>query len=267
MPVFTAEERPMSKSSGTYGRRGKLTIVGKCVRGVAPTFGKVRHLTFSSKCCGELVVESDAERLVAHMLTLDPRVEGFITQPFTVDLLDQRLIKTPDEFAMARKKHSQRAGPKFYTPDFLITWKNKTRTALEVKLEGFEGDGLYQDRLRLGSSILEAHGHSFAIVVIPANPRHPLRGNLPLLKMASSRLDLWPNDILVQELTEICSQKPVLLKELCVTLDISPNLVPALLVSGCVASNLTEQSLNGTMLLSAAYGDLRHLELLEQFQA
>lgn len=267
MPVFTAVERPMSKSCGTYGRRGKLTIADKGVRGVAPTFGKVRHLTFSSKCCGELVVESDAERLTAHMLTLDPRVKGFKTQPFTVDLLDQRLLKTPEEFAIARKKHSQRAGPKFYTPDFAIDWHRTTRSALEVKLEGFEGDETYQDRIRLGSSILEAHGYCFAIVVMPANPRHPLRGNLPLLKMASSRLDLWPTDTLAQDLTEICSHKPVLLKELCVTLDISPNLVPALLVSGCVASNLTEQSLNGSMLLSAAYGDLRHLELLEQLQA
>jgi hypothetical protein len=48
-------------------------------------------------------------------------------------------------------------------------------------------------------------------------------------------------------------------------LNISPNLVPALLVSGCVASNLTKHSLCGTMPLSAAYGDLSHLQMLERF--
>lgn len=253
----------MMKSSGNYGRRSRLQLADKGVRQVAPTFGKVLYLTYSKKCNGELVVESDAERLTAHMLTLDPRVKEFTTQPFTVDLIDQRLLKTPETVAEARRKHNQRLGPKFYTPDFAVEWESQPRSVLEVKLEGYEGDETYQTRLRLGSSIIEAHGYRFAKVVMPANPRHPLRSNLPLLKMAACRLDLWPDSDLVRRIVEICAQQPSSLKELCTTLNVSPNLVPALLVSGCVAGSLATQHLNGAMQLSAAFGDLSHLELLD----
>ena len=255
----------MSKSNGAYGRRGKLKFADKGVRDPASTFGKVRNLTYSIKGCGDLSVDRDAERHTAHMLTLDPRVKEFRTQPFMVDLIDQRLLKTPEEVAEARKKHSQRASPRFYTPDFAIDWQHTTRSALEVKLEGYEGDEIYQNRLLLGSSILDANGYRFAKVVIPCDPRHPLRGNIPLLKKAANRRDLWPDDSLVGRITDICELQPVTLKDLCDKLNISPNLVPALLVSGCVASNLTKHSLCGTMPLSAAYGDLSHLQMLERF--
>ena len=254
----------MSKSNGAYGRRGKLKDVDKGVRDPASTFGKVRNLTYSIKGCGDLSVDRDAERLTSLMLTFDPRVREFRTQPFMVDLIDQRILRTADEVAEARKKHSRRASPRFYTPDFSIEWKHTTRSALEVKLEGWEGNDTYQDRLRLGSSILQAHGYSFAIAVLPENDEHPLWSTVPLMKKAASRRDLRPNDALVQRITELCAQQPVLMKDLCSVLAISPNLVPTLLFYGCVAANLKEQCINGAMLLSAAYGDLSHLELLEK---
>lgn len=252
----------MTQFNSCYGRRAKFKLGDTGVRQVAPTFGKVLHLTYSNKCSGELVVESNAERLFAHMLTLDPRVITFRTQPFTVDLIDQRLLKTPDEVTVARKKHGQRVKPKFYTPDFEIIWKSEPRSVIEVKLEGYEGDQDFQTMLRLASSILEANGYRYARVVLPADPRHPLRNNLPLLKMAANRMDLWPNDCLVQRIETVCAPEPVALKELCNKLGLSPNLVPALLVSGCIAGNLTAHSLNGAMQLKAAYGDLGHLELI-----
>lgn len=253
----------MTGPNGSYGRRSKLVVADKGVRPVAPTFGRVRHLIYSAKCTGEMVVESDAERHTSHMLTLDPRAKGFSTQPFTVDLIDHRLLKTPDAVAEARKKHSNRIGPKLYTPDFSVDWIGLPRSAIEVKLEGFEGDDYYLTMLGLGSAIIEAHGYRFTKVVFPGNPRHPLRSNLPLLKKAASRLDLWPDTVLAQRISDICAQHPVSLKELCHQLNMSPDLVPALLVSGCVAAKLSMQHLNGTMLLSAAFGDLSHLELLD----
>ncbi len=253
----------MTKPTVSYGRRPKLKLTELAVRNVAPTFGKVRHLTYSTKCRGELVVESDAERFVSHMVTLDPRAKRFWTQPFTVDLIDRRILRSPVEVAEARKKHSKRIGPKFYTPDFGVEWIGLTRSAKEVKLEGFEGDEEYQTRLRLGASIIEAHGYRFSMVVFPRNQRHPFYSSLVLLKQAASRPELWPDEQLAQRITEVCSQQSVTLKDLCTRLNVSPSLVPAMLVSGCVSANLATQHLCGTMQLSAAFGDLSHLHLLE----
>ena len=253
----------MTKPIGSYGRRPKLKLTEMAVRNVAPTFGKARYLSYSNKCEGTLVVESDGERLTSHMLTLDPRAKKFWTQPFTVDLIDKRILRTPVEVAEARKKHSKRIGPRFYTPDFGVEWIGLTRSAKEVKLEGFEGDDEYQTRLNLGASIIEDHGYRFSMVVFPRNPRHPFYSSLVLLKQAAGRPELWPDEQLAQRVSEVCSQQTVSLKDLCTRLNVSPNLVPAMLVSGCVSANLATQHLCGTMQLSAAYGDLSHLQLLD----
>lgn len=253
----------MASTSRNYGKRSQLKKSISGVRNVAPTFGKVRHLTYSSKCTGSLLVESDAERLTSHMLTLDPRVRAFWTQPFTVDLIDRRILRTVEEIAEARKKHRNRIGPFFYTPDFSIDWIALTRSALEVKLEGFEGDSKYKDKLQLGASILTAHGYRFAVVVIPRDSRHPFYSSLALLKQAAGRTEQWPDALQEQRITDCCSVKPITAVELCSQLKVSPSLVPAMLVTGCVSANLAQQHITGGMLLRAAYGDLSHLELID----
>ena len=249
---------------GNYGRRSKLNAADAGVRRVASTYGKVQFLTYSSKAIGSVAVESDTERLVAHMLTLDPGVSRFQTQPFTVDLIDGRLLKTPEAVTEARAKHRFRLGPKFYTPDFAVDWLNLPRSALEVKLEGYVGDETYASVLGRGAEILESNGYRFTKVVMPANPKHPLRSNLPLLRKAASRGDLWPDAALVERIETLCGEHPVTLKDLCAALALSPNLVPALLVSGTLCGNVVRQRLEGVMELSAAYGDLGHLALLDE---
>lgn len=233
------------------------------VRRVASTFGKAQFLTYSSKSIGSLTVESDTERLVAHMLTLDPGVSRFQTQPFTVDLIDGRLLKTPEALSEARAKHKFRLGPKFYTPDFAVDWLAYPRSALEVKLEGYVGDDDYASVLRLATAILESNGYRFVKVVMPVNAKHPLRSNLPLLRKAASRRDLWPDSDLVQKIGTTCQTESITLGALCVALDLSPSLVPALLVSGAVSGDVAGQALNGAMVLAPAYGDLGHLALLD----
>jgi len=247
----------------SYGSRGqRLASVDNGIRRVAPTFGKVLYRTYSTKSTGQLV-ESDEERLVAHMLTLDPRVRAFKSQPFKVDLIDRRLLQTPDAVIEARIRHKDRHGPKFYTPDFAVDRHSATRSAIEVKREGYDGDDDYKSVLKQAGQILESAGYLFFTAMMPASP-HPLRSNLPLLKKAASRSDLWPSPDLVQRIDAVCAGGHVTLRALCAELHLSPNLIPALLVSGAVSADVAAYSIQGDMVLAAASGDLSHLELLER---
>ena len=118
----------------------KLQGLDSGVRRLHRPLGKPFFLTYSPKSGGQLVVESDVERLVAHMLTLDPRVQSFKAQPFTVDLIDRRIHKSAQALTEAKARHRGRRGQKFYTPDFWVKWHAGGGTAIEVKVEGYEGD-------------------------------------------------------------------------------------------------------------------------------
>ena len=255
--------RPQSIKA-SYGSRGKrLANADAGIRRVAPSFGKALFLTYSTKSSGQLVVESDEERLVAHMLTLDPRVRAFKPQPFKVDLIDRRLLQTSEAVAEARLRHKDRQGPKFYTPDFAVDRHSAPRSAIEVKREGHDGDDDYKAVLKQAAQILESAGYLFSTAKMPASP-HPLRGNLPLLRKAASRSDLWPSADLIQKIQAVCAGQHVTLRTLCEELNLSPNLVPALLVSGAVSADVASHAIRGEMVLTSAFGDLSHLELLER---
>lgn len=251
-------------SSSPYGRRSGQKGADSGVRRVAATYGKVLHLTSSPKASDRFVVESDAERVVSHMLTLDPRVRLFTPQPFTVDLLDGRLLRTPEEVEAARKRHKGREGRKFYTPDFEVTWSDRPMGALETKLEGFEGDAEYDATLQLADSILRTGGYDLGKVVVPSSGSHPLRFNLPLLRKAVGRRDLRPTKDLIAQVEHLLDGGPRTLRQLCSELSLSPNLVPTLLVAGVVGADLARQTISAEMLLHAAYGDCTHLCLLNE---
>ncbi|MFX5521758.1 hypothetical protein ABTD78_21075, partial [Acinetobacter baumannii] len=84
------------------------------------TYGKARIGTYAEKADGHITVESDAERLVAHILSIDPRVRSFKQQPFTVDLVGERLLFTREEVSEARRMRGCRTGEMEYTPDFSV---------------------------------------------------------------------------------------------------------------------------------------------------
>lgn len=137
--------------------------------------------------------------------------------------------------------------------------------ALEVKIAGLEGEDEYQATLATAAQILEAAGYRFATVTMPANAKHPLYSNLPLLKKAASRSDLWPAPDVVERIEALGAHGPMTLRMLCRELDISPNLVPALLVSGAVGADLTRHPIYADMDLALAFGDVGHLVLLDRF--
>lgn len=247
-----------------YGSRGRPNGVDVGIRRVAPTFGKVLHLTGSAKAGDRLAVESDAERLAVHMLTLDPRVAGLSAQPLTVDLIDGRLLWNPEDVAAARTQHRGRAGPRFYTPDLAVEWHGQGPSFIEVKVEGYEGDEAYAQSLLAAARVLEAHGYRLQFAVIPAYPHHPLHSNVPLLRSAALRRDLWPSAELTRKVEQFLAGGAVSVGGVCRALEISPNLIPVLLASGAVSADLFASHIYAAMPLERSDGDLSHLMLIDR---
>ncbi len=253
----------MSRTPPSYGRRGRQSAANTGIRRTASTYGKAKFGTYSEKASGHLNVESDAERFVAHLLAIDPRVKAFQPQPFCVDLIDQRLLFTKEAMREAWQKHRDVEGPKFYTVDFRIDWHDGLRHAVEVKAEGFEGDDVYWDKVARARPVLDANGYPLRTLVLPENTAHPIRMNARALKQASHQVRTYLTDELVERVTQRCEDVRVTVRTLCSDLALLPGLIPVLLVSGVLGGDLAHHTICGTLELTLAYGDLSHLCLLE----
>ena len=253
----------MSRVPMSYGRRGRLNAANTGIRHTASTYGKAKFGTYSEKASGHLNVESDAERFVAHLLTIDPRVRAFQPQPFCVDLIDRRLLFTREAVGKACFKHCDVDGPKFYTADFSVDWLDGLHHAVEVKAEGFEGDEVYWDKVARARPVLAANGYPLRTLVLPANTAHPIRMNSRALKQAMHQVQTYLTAELVARVERRCEGGPVSVRNLCTDLQLSPGLIPVLLVGGVLTGDLAHHAICGTLDLSLAYGDLGHLCLLE----
>jgi len=251
-----------SRASGTYGVREKRRVVETGARRVAPTYGKARFRTSSAQTGVGMLVESDAERFVAHILRLSPSVARFEPQPMVVDLVDGCVHWSAETVAEARRKHRLLAGPKFYVPDFAVEWLGGQRGAIETKHEKYQGDSAYAQKLARAKSILADYGYDFVRAVVPEHPLNPLRSNVSLLTKASARKDLWPTEDQIGQVEQLCAGQSVPLATVCQELGISASLLPSLLVRGVVSADIAKFFIRGDMMLHAAYGDLTHLDLL-----
>lgn len=124
---------------GKYNSRPGLKKVDTGARKVAPTYGREAFITFVEKGGGTLVFDNDAERLVAHMLGLDPRVRRIQSQPFAVDLVEGQSLRPAEQRDVARRKCAKRQGASIYAPDFYAERFDGKQIAVEVKLEGYLG--------------------------------------------------------------------------------------------------------------------------------
>ncbi|WP_321785781.1 hypothetical protein [Paraburkholderia sp. J94] len=254
------------RSAPSYGVRNRRSAANAGIRSTARTYGKARIGTYAEKAAGHITVESDPERLVAHMLSIDPRVRSFKQQPFTVDLILERLLFTREELTEARKARGGRAGEAEYTPDFATVQADGLQRAYEVKLEGFEGDGRYWAKVERAREIMEAYCYPLSMVVVPADERHPAIVNAQLLKPAIVRAREYVTPDIIDRVERYCESGPVLQRALCTDLQIQTGLIPPLLATGVLQADLAHQHICATLQLSAAYGDLSHLCLIEELQ-
>jgi hypothetical protein len=68
------------RAAPSYGARSRLTAANAGIRLTARTYGKARIGTYAAKADGHITVDCDAERLVANILSIDPRVRSFRQQ-------------------------------------------------------------------------------------------------------------------------------------------------------------------------------------------
>lgn len=248
----------------TYGIRSRKSASSSGIRQTARTFGKARIGTYAAKAAGHITVESDAERLTAHILSIDPRVRSFKQQPFTVDLIGERLLFTREELSEARRGRGRQRGATEYTPDFATVQADGLQRAYEVKLQGYEGDSAYWAKVERARTIMDAYCYPLSTVVVPADERNPLLVNAQLLKPALARVHAHLNPEIINNVEQYCSSGPVLQRDLCADLQIPTGLIPLLLVTGVLQADLVHQHICANLELSAAYGDLEHLCLIEK---
>jgi len=254
------------RNAPSYGVRSRRSAENAGVRITARTYGKARIGTYADKANGHITVESDAERLVAHMLCVDPRVRSFRPQPFTVDLVGERLLFTREELAEARRLRGGRAGEVEYTPDFATVQTDGLQRAYEVKFQGFEGDSRYWAKVERAREIMEAYCYPMSTVVVPANELHPVVVNAQLLKASIARAREYLSLDIIERVERYCASGPVLQRALCADLQIPTGLVPPMLATGVLQADLVHHHICATLVLSAAYGDLSHLCLIEELQ-
>lgn len=247
-----------------YNSRPGLKQIDIGARKVAPTYGREAFITFVEKGSGMLVFETDAERLVAHMLGFDPRVRRIQAQPFAVDLVEGLLLRSQEQRNAARRKYAKRKGASIYTPDFYVERVDGKQIAVEVKLGGFIGSDLDHDRLDQATKVLATYGHEVARVVMPNTTHHPLRSNIGLLHAAAQRPDLFPSEQIVDRVSELADRGARTLFEFSRGLELSVDLVPSLIVYGVLSSDLVAERIEGSTPMKPAYGGLDHLALMER---
>lgn len=247
-----------------YGRRPGLKAVDTGARRSAPTFGREAVLSYAEKGGGVRVFENDAERLVSKLLGIDPRVRRFQPQPFAVDLVEGRLLRTAEQRDVARRQYAGRPGPALYTPDFYAEFCSGRRLALEVKLDRYLGAEPDHERIELAKKVLTNYGHEFVRVVMPADLSHQLRSNITLLHHAALRADLRPDDAAVAQIDTLAAQGARTYGDFANGLGVSVNLMPMLVLHGVLAIDLISHRFERRSPMTAAYGSLDHLELMER---
>ena len=119
-----------------FGARAGVRRADTGVRRVASTYGKAAYFTHAEKSAGTIVVESESERLVSQLLSFDPNIRSYSTQPLTVDLVGGTILRTAEEKKATRARYKGAVvESSFYTPDFLVSSSLGTQMLIEVKAD------------------------------------------------------------------------------------------------------------------------------------
>jgi hypothetical protein len=194
-------------------------------------------------------------------------VRSFKQQPFTVDLVGERLLFTKEEISEARRMRGGRTGDVEYTPDFATVEIDGLQRAYEVKLQGYEGDDGYWAKIERARSIMEAYCFPLSTVVVPADERHPVLVNAQLLKPAIARAHEYLTPDIIDRVERYCESGSVQQRLLCADLQIATGLIPLLLATGVLQADVAHHHIGSTLELSAAYGNLGHLSMIQELRS
>lgn len=160
-----------------------------------------------------------------------------------------------------------RTGEVEYTPDFATVQVDGLQRAYEVKLQGYEGDDRYWMKVERAREIMAAYCYPLSTLVVPANERHPVVVNAQLLKPAIARAHEYLTPDIIDRVERYCESGPLLQRVLCADLQIPTGLIAPLLATGVLQADVAHHHICATLELSAAYGDLSHLCLIEELRS
>jgi hypothetical protein len=113
---------------------------------------------------------------------------------------------------------------------------------------------------------MAAYCYPLSTVVVPTDERHPVIVNAQLLKPAIARAHEYLTPEIIDRVERYCEPGAVPQRVLCADLQISTGLIPPLLATGVLQADVAHYRISATLELSAGYGDLGHLHLIEELQ-
>lgn len=243
--------------------RGMPKSVTQGVRILGRVSGRIALLYDCRKAGGTIALESPAEKTVAQLADLDPRVIRLRAQPFTVDVVSGHLYHTEKELLAGRETREKNdVEMREYTPDLLLTLADGKMVVIEVKTEKYPGKDEYWEKVNLAANILRSHGYAFCVITIDYTPDHPLVQNADYLTsfMALYRGSLSPAQIATAE--RILDTGPHELGAICAHLKLNLRESPILLLSGIASTDLTASRVVAKSLLRRAGPNFKNLALL-----
>jgi hypothetical protein len=139
--------------------------------------------------------------------------------------------------------------------------------AYEVKLQGYEGDDRYWKKIERAREIMEAYCYPLSTVVVPADERHPVIVNAQLLKPAIARAHQYLTPDIINQVEHYCESGQCCSEHCAPTSRFKRDLIPPLLATGVLQADVAHHHISAALELSAAYGDLGHLCLIEELQS
>lgn len=243
--------------------RGMPESVAQGTRILGRVSGRPALLYACSKAQGIIALESPAEKTVAQLADLDPRVLSVKAQPLTVDVITGRLFYSRDEVIDGRRmREKPEVKKREYTPDLLLLLRGGRQLIIEVKNTLYPGDAEYWEKVEQAATVLRMNGYDFIVITLGHQSSHPLAQNADLLTSfrANYQGALTPEQMATvksmlhgrsEKLGVICSQLQLNLRE-----------SPALFLSGLLSTDLRTSRLSISSDALLANGGLRHLELL-----
>lgn len=251
-----------------YGKRSAYKGLRPGARPVATTFGRTSNPVAAAKFADRqpFLADGPAEQLVAQMLDLDPEVVSFLPQGVAVDLVAGCLLYTREQRSAAAAKYKSLPGPCIYTGDYLVELSGARQRVLEVKLDSFPGDEVYQEKFQRAKLVLNRYGCELAKVIIPADERRPVWTTVPLVTQAFMHRALWPSAEVLEKIGVIAEAGASTARDYLRPLGLEVNMLPVLVASGALSTDLLSLPLQGGSPVEAAYGDLSHLQLIDRLQ-
>lgn len=244
-------------------QRGMPDSVIQGTRILGRMSGRASHLYQSSKAGGVIALESPAEKTIAQLADIDPRVVSLRAQPFTIDVLTGAIYRDRDSLLAARKlRDKTEVKIREYTPDFLLETIAGRSVVVEVKYEKYLGDDTYWEKLQKAKNILQQNGYEFTVIALESNVGLPIVHNAGLL---TAFLANYVGNLSLDQISTVEEQLnhgPRPLGELCNAIGISLRESPVLILRGIAKLDLSHSRLQAESQVIRSYGELAHLELL-----